>query len=306
MKLFQDLPSFALERIVRKLSFFDKANVLIASTLNMKLNSRLNSLCKMKRPKICPLCILNVGTNFEKDTYIRYTEDLHNQLLNCSSGDSNWVWEQEENIFSINDTSDDYEYSTGYFSLGGQWNYDLQFILNKKGSYHRKILLQHFKSLYNYEDFVLYDTNNTLLSHIVSCHAKCLSLHGPIFNIQSLKTHMNKAFSSDNLVLNLGNKNYPLSKNKIYSDIHFVTLSTYYNVIESLENSMSIILERESSQSYFNAQVVLIIDIAQFTIKKLRYKFGKTRNDKSLIQIRRLLKMYSILSSILGCVTNFE
>ena len=306
MKLFQDLPTFALEKIVCKLSILSKANVLIACASNKKLNSRLNILCKKRRPKFCPICILNVGVDYNKDNYARYTDDIHNQLLNSPSGDSNWVWEENENLFSICDASDDYEYPTGYFILGGQWNYDLMFILNKKGSYHRQILLQHFKNLYNSdnEEFFPFMTEKSLLAHLCSCHGDVLNHQGPISDIETLKDKINETMLAENKVLNLQKNSSPISKRELYNLINFEIMSTYLSVIEKLEKALCFRLEHESKQFYFGKHVELALEIAQISIKNLHFKLDFGQNRNSLSQIRRMLKLYSIVSNIVECMHN--
>ena len=101
MKLFQDLPNFALENILSRLSFVDKANVFRASVNNANFNSRLKSICKYKRPKFCPFCILFVGTAYSEDSANRYIQDMHNQMLNSNSGDIKYEWTKNKNIYSI-------------------------------------------------------------------------------------------------------------------------------------------------------------------------------------------------------------
>ena len=92
MKKFQDLPIFVLDRIVKKLTIRDKENLLFASEGNNNLKSRMLALAIKKRRLICPLCILNRGTDYKVGSARPTLDDFHNQVLNTDYGDINWKW----------------------------------------------------------------------------------------------------------------------------------------------------------------------------------------------------------------------
>ena len=259
MRFFEDLPTFAIEKIIQKTSFEDKTNLLTASSSNKTLKFRLSALCKVKRSKFCPFCILYVGTDYSEESGRKLIEDFHNQILNSKSGDMNWEWTITENFYSIKEILDEEDYCMGYFSHGGRWVSDIMFVLTQQNNYQRKLLLQQFNMLYNLEsaDVLSFDTNDALYNHIQCCHRNLFRGKESITDKQALKNLIWQEFES-NVVFDL-NKFYDnKSRQEIFQMIHWNIGCIFLVYTESLEKAFSIRMEIDSRQRYFDVQVELL------------------------------------------------
>ena len=307
MKLFQDLPKFALEKIIEKTSFEDKANLLIASTSNENLRERLRTLCKIKRSKFCPFCILYIGTDYSESAGRRLLEDFHNQLLNSNSGDMNWEWKQNGYLYSIDERLDEKEFCIGYYSHGGKWVSDISSILSVENNHQRKLLQQQFEMLYNLEndDVISFETTDSLYSHILVSHSNFFQGQKSKLSIEAFKDTIWNMFIS-NSVFDFQNSPGSISRDEIFAKIHMNICSFFLVYVESLEEALAFRLEQDTVHLYFLDQLELLFEISQIAIKNMKFKFEKFKSVQLLSQIQKLLKLYSVLASILKSLKKFR
>ena len=304
MKRFQDLPAFALEKILCNLSFVAKANLLNASILNKELNLRLNSLCKFKRPKFCPFCILFLGTNYSEKNGERYIEDLQNQILNSKTGDLNWEWSEEENVYTIDKVSTDSEYCIGYYSHGGVWNQDLMHILEQKNCHQKKLIIEYFQKIYNLNNPEVNWFQNTsyLYDHFLAAHSDLIFGFDRIMDSNTLQSYMESTMMKEAPILLLDKEEICLSRHEVYKFIHFHIACSYMVFVDSLENSMNMCMKVESKSLYFLNQTHLLFTIAEITIKNLKFESWNAESRALLTDIKRIIKLYEVISTINACL----
>ena len=293
----KDLPNFALEKILCKLNFMSKANLLIASSVNKNFEKRLFDLSKMKRPQFCPICILYLGTDYSEEYGQRYIEDLQNQLLNSKSGDLNLEWTRDGNIFSIDDTYNDIEYCIGYYTNGGRWQSDLMSILTNEKNYQRQFLMKYFRDLYKIDndDIIYFYDELSLYRHILSCHNNLLKNFNSIKDFETLKTEMLNIFNQSQ-VIDIKYESKTILKNEIVNAIHLHITSVYLVFVENLATALSFSMEPESKQSYFESHLDLLLNISLITIKKMKFNLKDTDKIEDFVYVKRLMKLYNVLS----------
>ena len=306
---FSELPSLVLEKILTKLDLTAKSNLLIASEANKELNLKMQSLSYIKRPKFCPFCILKIGTDYEKESYDFNIKDLHNQMLNRASGDGNWVWTVVDDKFKLkkafNSENLDWPISC-HLGEDREQCFSIIFALGLNPFSKRSIILNHFKSLYNVEllSFIKFNTKNDLYTHILNAHKTLFHSETPINDIASLELYFEKFMFNESPVFKIPSIFDLSHKEKITQYLLVNIACTYLVFIHTVEDIMSMPLESESSQSYFNEHLKFTFLIACFTIKSVSYLTDEDNylSESILIRVKRMLKLFEVLKAILNCI----
>ena len=291
MKKFQDLPIFALDRIVKKLAIRDKESLLLASVGNNNLHSRMLALSIKKRRMICPLCILSIGTDYKIGYARPVVEDFHNQILDTYYGDINWQWLKHESEYKIVDANDYLEYCVGYFNRAGQWNDDLMNMLDNKKNNQTKILFDHLKQIYSLSNTMEFDTLSGLFEHIYSSHEKVFP---HMFNIKDIEKYMMELVSEKTLI-ELPSISQNIVSDKILDFIHIIITSTYIYLAKRLSIVNAFCLTEDSEHKYYFSQLSMLFHISCITIKNTAF-VSTTRNERTFEHILRILKLYEILA----------
>ena len=295
MFLFEDLPCFAIECILSKMTFVSKMNVISASTCNVKLNLKLKSLSRIRRPRYCPLCMLHIGTDWDAESCKLNLEDFHNQILYHRSGDPNWTWTKYEGIHKIKRLFKELKVCIGYYRHEKKWIRDL--LLNlQQTKVESKLLFRHICNIYAVDkpDVLQFDSEKALHEHILSAHSDVIA--GKDLNFYDLMFEQNPT-------LYLPSTHNPEDRKKIRDLIQLNIISCYLVFIDKIEFSLGFRIDSECQQAYYNSQILLLHEIACITIQNLKFYDVHNSDNLAQIYVRKLLKLHEILVSIFECLT---
>ena len=307
MKLLQDLPSVALEKILTKLDYVGKMNLLLASDNNQKLNLEIMKLCYINRPNFCPFCMLCIGTDYEQEEFHDHVGDLHNQLLNRMTGDGNWIWNiiDKKCRVEVAHESEKLESAIScHLGDGKQKCHSILTTLKCKTYSKRTVVLNHIKFLYNIlsHEKIQFATRKELYEHILSHHSEFLDFDSEKKDPASLQKYFEKYMYETEPSFNLPSMYDPFYRTKINRKILLHISCTYLVFVQTLETIMMMPIDRDNRQVYFNTHLKVLFTICCYTIQSMTFVTAKGFNARTLLHIQRMLKLFEVLNAIFECL----
>ena len=305
MKLLQDLPSLVIEKIVCKLDYVSKTKLLLASESNNNLNRKIHDLCYIKRPKLCPFCMLLIGTDYEETTYRTKIADFHNQMLNRRTGDANWIWSINDKKCQVERACDSEKLEEAiscHLGDGKDKCYSLLITLKFKSYSKRAAVLNHIRALYDIKSHqsINFRTNHDLYEHIILNHSEFLDTE--IQDPASLEIYFEKIMYDSAPTFNLPTMFDMFYRSKINRNILLNIACTYLVFVQTLEEVMKLPLDQENPQTYFTSQLKILFTLSSYTIHSMTFVTARGFNARTLLHIQRMLKLFDVLNSIFECI----
>ena len=305
MKLLQDLPSLVIEKIVCKLDYVDKTKFFLASESNDNLKQKIQDLCYMKRSKLCPFCMLNIGTDYEETFYRSDVTDLHNQMLNRRTGDSNWIWNIIDTKCQVERASDSGQLINAiscHLGDGKAKCYSLLLTLKCKPYSKRTAVLNHIRALYNFESYqyIHFKTKNDLYKHIILHHSEYLETK--IKDPASLEVYFENIMYNTTPIFNLPTMSDSFYRSKLNRNIILNIACTYLVFVQTLDEIMKLRLDNENPQEYFFSQLKILFSMSSYTIYSMTFVTARGFNARTLLHIQRMLKLFEVLNAIFDCI----
>ena len=307
MAKLENLPSLALENIIKRLSIKEKTVFYQAVAVNKTLKNELNCL-KTKRRNYCPFCILQLGMNYESLNHGPKHLTIGEQILNSSSGDRNWRWVKDHNGLMLVEITENLEYEVIIRLNDHDSPVDIIDLLEQKDnaqfSQHKiNSVTEEFRTLYFQSDEAKkvragFTDTIDLFRHFNNEH---LDFFFPDKFMNSKKTK----YCLESLLNELFLTEYPtveIDRNhnrvKIIQSIFILIASNVLGFNQLYKDAIELPIFEDTDFAFFRFQLNAVFELSVYTIQSIVFSQQNGKTRAQLRFIRRLLKTFTITNSV--------
>ena len=315
MTKLENLPSLPLKKIVKCLSITEKAAFIEAASTNKNLKNKLEFL-KVERRKFCPYCILGLGIQYESLIYGPKRISIGEQLLNSSSGDSNWKWINERQGRKLQETNGTFEYQILIRIHRDESVVNIiDLLCNQENDENSKqklqLVMNEFLSLYIYSEKakvvrVGFSKVSDLLEHILSDHREWLlpNQYKDNKNDENILKFLFRELSLKECpVIQIDHEHGTFNRLKTIQYIFPYIVSNIFMYNEIYNDALALPLKDETNYGFFMSQVCTVFKLSAYTIESTLFCTENGQTNTEYMFIRRLLKTFTVCSTIFYCLS---
>ena len=307
MAKLENLPSLALENIIKRLSIQEKVLFFKAVSVNENLKHELDCL-KIKRRKYCPFCILQLGINYEGLIFGPKYLTIGEQILNSSSGDQNWKWVTDHHGLKLVEITENLEHEVlirvncqdspvDIIELLEQ-NDNEEFSQSKIDSVTKEFRSLYFQSNKAKQVRAGFTDSSELFEHFNNEH---VDLFYPDKFLNSKKnkycfeSYLNELFLIEYPTVEIYREQ---NRMNIIQSIFILIASNVLGFNQIYEDALEFPNFDESEFAFFKSQLSSVFELSVYTIQSIVLSQQNRKTSFQLMFIRRLLKTFTIFNLV--------